>query len=152
MSGSSTSTKDVGGRSYNCRDFSIARLLDSGHPSSSCVATTHHTSCSSRLITTELQDVTSQSSVDGQVWREGRLSVTVAEDTELRHQISSQRQLQHHLQQLMLHGCVDGDGRPNVFASTRDFTADEQQQATDGRPQLHQGPYSPLFILMFCNL
>jgi len=152
MSGSSTSTKDVGGRSYNCRDFSIARLLDSGHPSSSRVAATHSSSCSSRLITTELQDVTSQSSVDGQVWREGRLSTTAAIDAELRHQISSQRQWQHHLQQLMLHGCVDGDGLSNVCTSTRDFTDDEQRQVTDGRPQLHQGPYSPLFVLTFCNL
>lgn len=151
----SSTTGDVR-LAHNCRDFSIARLLDSQHHYSASrnLVVPLDLRCSSgsdssrKLEEHRDSDVGERcmQSVDRQVRHEERLD-GAARDTELGHQSSGQRVgRRHHLQLLMLPERAGDDGRMSLGASV-----DEQRQITHGHIQHRsetsrvQGPYSHPF-------
>jgi len=143
-----SSTADVR-HPYNCRDFSIARLLDFQPPSSTSRTSLpldlrcYSDSGSRRKLEEEqTESDATRRCLDQQVWRGGRL------DAELGHQSSFQRHCHpRHVKLVMLDERAD-----DVVQSLCTFTVDEQRQMTYRQPHHHsetqhaQGLYSIIHV------
>ena len=131
-------TRDVQRLPYKCRDFSIARLLESEHPSSASRACSlpldlrPSNSGGKKLEEHAEGDLAGCSLwfVNQHVWLEGHLNAA-ERDAELCHQSSSQLPCHHQL--LKLQRRADDDERMRLCTPT----IGSQRRMTDGESQRH---------------